>query len=81
MEPDASSFSVFDLMVWAGAALTLIGLVMLIWCILRVARARKSATDDDALRESLQKIVPLNLGALFLSAIGLMCVVIGVVLS
>lgn len=79
MEEDATS--IFEVLVWTGAAVTLAGLALLILCILRVARARRNATDDAALRDTLQKIVPLNLAALFLSVLGLMLVVIGIVLS
>lgn len=71
----------FDVLVWGGAAVTMAGLAMLVWCILRVARARRQAKDDSALREELQKIVPLNLGALFLSVMGLMIVVAGIILG
>lgn len=71
----------FDVMIWCGAALSLAGLAGLIWCILRVARARRAGLSDDALRAELQAVLPLNLGALFLSVVGLMLVVVGVILS
>lgn len=71
----------FEMMVWAGAALTLAGLIGLIWCILRVMRARRSGLSDEALRAEVQKVLPLNLGALALSGIGLMLVVVGVFLA
>lgn len=75
------AFTVFDILVWAGAAVTVAGLALLVWCILRVARARRNASDEAALRGELQKVVPLNLAALFLSVTGLMLVVVGVILS
>ena len=71
----------FDMMVWVGAALSVIGLAGLILSILRVARARRTATSDDALREAIQKARPLNLGALLLSVLGLMLVIVGVFLG
>jgi len=71
----------FDLMIWTGAVLTLFGLGLLVFCIVRVSRARRTSTDEEALRGALQSIVPLNLSALFLSAIGLMLVVLGIILS
>jgi len=64
-----------------GAVITLMGLVGLIWCILKVARARKQGLSDEELRVVMQTTVGLNLGALFLSAIGLMMVVLGVILG
>lgn len=71
----------FEWMVWIGAALTLAGLIGLVWCILRVMRARRAGLTDEALRAEVQKVLPLNLGALALSGIGLMLVVVGVFLA
>ena len=67
-------------LIWIGAAVTLLGLAGLVWCILTVQRARKEGLDDDAMKARLQKVVAMNMGALFLSAIGLMMVVIGIAL-
>lgn len=71
----------FEVLVWVGAALSVAGLAGLIWCILRVAKARRAQLDDDALRAEVQAVLPWNLGALALSGIGLMMVVIGVFLG
>jgi len=68
-------------LIWIGALVTLLGLAGLIWCILKVQAARKKGLDDEALKGEIQKVVALNLGALFLSAIGLMMVVVGILLS
>ncbi len=68
-------------LIWIGAVVTLLGLAGLIWCILKVQRARKKGLDDAALKAELQKVVALNVGALLLSAIGLMMVVVGILLS
>lgn len=70
--------NIFDLLIWTGVFLSLAGLAGLIWCIVFVARARRQAHTDDELKEKLQKALPLNLGALFLSVIGLMLVVLGI---
>jgi hypothetical protein len=70
-----------EILIWSGAAITLLGLIGLIWCIVKVSRARKKGLDDDALKAELQKVVALNLGALLLSAFGLMMVVVGIFLS
>ena len=72
---------VFDLIVWAGVAVSVLGLMGLVWSIIRVARARRTITDDEALRTEIQKALPINLGALFLSVIGLMMVMIGIFLG
>lgn len=72
---------IFDLLIWGGAGVSVLGLAGLMWSILRVVRARKTAPDDDALRAEIQKALPINLGALFLSVIGLMMVIVGIFLS
>lgn len=71
----------YDVMIWGGATLSLVGLVGLIWCIIRVARARKAGLSDDDLRAVLASVLPVNMGAMFLSVIGLMLVVLGVILG
>lgn len=67
-------------LIWCGAAVSLAGLVGLIWCITRVWRARRAKLSDEEMHAVLQKVLPLNTGALFLSVIGLMIVVIGILL-
>ncbi|SDX01411.1 hypothetical protein [Litoreibacter albidus] len=64
-----------------GAVITLMGLLGLIWCIVKVARARKQGLSDEELRAVMQTTVGLNLGALLLSAVGLMMVVLGIILA
>ena len=70
-----------EILVWAGAAVTLLGVGGLVWCIVAVTRARRAGLEDDALKARLQKVVALNLGALFVSAIGLIMVIVGIFLS
>lgn len=70
-----------EALVWIGAALTVLGLVGLAWCIVTVVRARKTAADDAELKARLQRVVAMNLGALGVSALGLMLVVAGVLLA
>lgn len=68
-------------LIWIGTLVTLLGLGGLIWCILAVARARKAGLAEEAMKARLQKVVALNMAALFLSAIGLMMVVLGIILG
>ena len=70
-----------EILVWIGAAVSLVGLLGLVYCILRVARAKRAGLDDDALRAEVQKVVPLNMGALMLSVLGLMMVILGISLG
>jgi hypothetical protein len=78
---EQTSSSLFDVIIWSGTALSLLGLLGLVYCILRVSRAKRAGIDDEAMRAELKKVVPLNLGALFLSVIGLMMVIVGIFLS
>ena len=70
-----------DMLIWGGAALSLLGLAGLVWSIVTVARAKRAKLDDTAMRAVLQKALPRNLAALGLSVLGLMAVIIGVALS
>ena len=73
--------TVFDGLIWGGAALTLAGVAALIWCVLTVARARRAGLDDDALRQRMRPVIAVNMGALALSMIGLLLVITGIVLG
>lgn len=68
-------------LIWIGAGLTVVGLVGLLWCIRLVWAKRRQNLPEDQMRAALQKAVALNMGALALSGIGLMMVVIGVILA
>ena len=70
-----------EILVWSGAAVTLAGFGGIIWSILAVFRAKKAGFDDAGLRARLNRILPVNLGALLLSVIGLMMVVVGILLG
>jgi hypothetical protein len=70
-----------EMLVWGGAALTLGGLGVLVWCIVTVARAKRAGLDDSELRARLQRIVAVNLAGLAVSALGLMLVIVGIFLA
>ena len=70
-----------EYVVWGGAALSMLGLVGIIYSIVAVSRAKKAGLSDDELRTRIGYILPLNLGALFVSMIGLMAVIIGILLG
>lgn len=69
-----------EALIWIGAGLTCLGLLGICWSIIAVIRARKSL-EDDALKARMARILPVNIGAFFLSMIGLMGVLVGVLLS
>ena len=70
-----------DMLVPAGVILTIMGLAALTWCIAKVWRARRSGLDDEAMRDVLRKVVPVNSVAVFVSAIGLAMVTVGALLG
>ncbi len=69
------------ILIWIGAAVSLVGLLGIIGCLVAVLRARRQGLEDAAMRALLQKVLPWNLGALLVSAFGLMMVVTGVILG
>lgn len=70
-----------DWLIWIGAAISLTGLLGLILSIIRVNNARRANLPDDEMRAAVQKALPLNLGSLFLSVLGLMTVIVGIFLG
>lgn len=70
-----------DLLIWIGAAISAIGLCGILWSLLTVVRAKRAGLSDDAMRAQLAKVLPVNLGAMLLSILGLMAVVVGVILT
>lgn len=64
-----------------GAVVSLAGVAGLVWCIVLATRARRAGLSDDEMRARLQKVVALNMGALGVSALGLMLVVAGIFLA
>ena len=68
-------------LIWSGAALTLIGVIGLLWCIRMVVVNRRKNLAEAQMRAALQRVVALNIGALAVSGIGLMMVVVGIILS
>ena len=68
-------------LVWAGALVSLCGIAGLVYCVMRALRARRSGLPEEAMRAELQRVVVVNMGALAVSALGLMLVVLGIFLG
>jgi hypothetical protein len=68
-------------MIWAGAILALIGVIGLIYCIVLALRAKREGLSGAAMQARLQRVVVWNMGALAISGLGLMLVVVGVILA
>ena len=71
----------FDILIWAGAAVTMAGVAGLFACVVWVLRLRRSGASDEDMRRGMQRVVLYNMGALFASTIGLMMVVLGIFLK
>ena len=70
-----------DWLIIIGAIISIIGLVGLVTSAVQVMRAKKAGLQDDALKARMQKALVLNMGALALSTLGLMVVVLGIFLA
>lgn len=70
-----------EIVVWIGAVLSVIGLVGIVYSIVAVTKAKRANLSDEDLRARVSKILPINLGAMLVSMIGLMAVVVGVMLG
>lgn len=70
-----------DWLIWLGAFVSVLGLAGLVWCIVKVWRAKSAGLDDEGLKQVLRGVVPINTGALLLSVFGLMMVILGVSLG
>lgn len=70
-----------EILVWIGAGLSLMGLAGVIWSMVKVARAKGRNLPDAELREVMRAMLPWNIGALLVSVMGLMTVMVGLALS
>jgi heme exporter protein D len=70
-----------DTLIWIGAALSLAGVAGLLYCVVVAVKAKRAGLQGEALQARLKHVVALNLGAVAVSAIGLMLVVLGIFLA
>ncbi len=70
-----------EYLIWAGAAVSAIGLIGIFYCIAIALKAKRANLPDAEMRARLQRIVLLNMAALLLSMVGLMMVVAGIILG
>jgi hypothetical protein len=68
-------------LVWTGTTLAVAGLIGLGYCIVAAISAKRAGLPDPELRSRLARIVSINVGALLVSVLGLMSVVVGVFLT
>ena len=70
-----------EILIWIGTALTVAGILGLLWCVKLVLAIKKRNLPDADTKTAMQRVIALNMAALFISAIGLMMVVVGVILA
>jgi hypothetical protein len=70
-----------EMVVWVGAALSVIGLIGIGYSVVMVTRAKRANLSDADMRARLAKVLPINLGALGVSVLGLMTVAVGIMLG
>ncbi len=70
-----------EMLIWIGALISLVGVAGLVGCVMAAARARREKLEEEAMKSRLQVLVAWNMGALAVSAIGLMMVMIGILLG
>jgi uncharacterized membrane protein len=68
-------------LICGGAILTMLGVLGLAFCILQAWRAKREGLSGPAMQARLQRVVGWNLAALAISALGLMLVIVGIILS
>ena len=69
-------------MVWGGTAVTLIGVILLIWCVRLASQVRHGAVaDPEAARAALTRVLYWNMAALGIATLGLMVVVVGILVG
>ena len=70
-----------DFLIWGGAVVSFSGLIGLVWCIIKARQAKNAANSEEELNTEIRKLIPWNMGGLFLSTIGLMIVIVGIFLQ
>jgi hypothetical protein len=68
-------------LVYVGTVMAVAGLMALGYCIWAALAAKRAGLPDPELRARLQRIVTINMGALLLSVLGLMSIVLGIFLA
>ncbi|ARO14948.1 hypothetical protein BVG79_01604 [Ketogulonicigenium robustum] len=64
----------------AGAIVTVLGLAGIVWTLVTILGAKRRGLSPEALQNAIQKVAPINLGALFVSFLGLIMLVAGLIL-
>lgn len=69
-----------DNLMWIGALISLVGMAGIVYCAVQVWKAKQADLGDEALYARIRAVMPINLASMFISVIGLMAVVVGILL-
>lgn len=78
---DQHGANAMEYLIWVGAAVSLLGMVGIFYCIFLALKAKRANLPEAEMRARLQRVVLLNMAALLLSMVGLMMVVAGIILG
>lgn len=70
-----------EMLIWIGAAVSLLGVLGLLYCVYSAFKLRNAGLSEDKARVAMQRVVVINMAALGVSAIGLMMVILGIFLK
>ncbi len=68
-------------MIWIGAALAVLGLIGVLWCLKKAAWLRKAQLEDDQVRTEVQRLIFAHMAAIGAAFLGLGLLVTGILLS
>ena len=68
-------------MIWIGAAMAVLGLLGVLWCLRKSAWLRKAKLDEATVRGELQKLIMAHMVAIGLAFHGMGLLVTGILLS
>ena len=70
-----------EYLIWTGAGVSLIGVIGILYCITLALKAKRAELTPEDMQKRMQRVAVLNMIALFISSIGLMMVVAGIILG
>lgn len=68
-------------LIWPGALVALCGVIWLMYCVRAALKVRSAGLEPAEMEKHLQRLVAMNMGALAISSMGLMMVVVGLLLG
>lgn len=70
-----------EVVVASGAAVALLGIALLVWCMLKASRIRKAGSDGPEIEAELRRLILFNMAGVGLGFLGLAIVLAGLLLG